>query len=219
MMIKVSKSIKLGSMALISSICLMSGANAGTIVGSAHDFSNLWGSDEICIFCHTPHNADTTIALAPLWNHEITTATYTTYDSATLDADVGQPGGISILCLSCHDGTVAVDSFGGKTGTRIIPEDSRVYIGKDLSDDHPISFIFDDGLAALDSGLHYPSSTTVTIGSDKTKTGTISDVLLFNDKLECASCHDVHNTFTTTDGYLLKISNVGSGLCLTCHDK
>lgn len=220
-MMKFNKSKALGGLTLLSSIFLMAGANAGTIVGSAHDFSMTgWGdTDEICIFCHTPHNADTTVALAPLWNHELTTLNdFTVYSSATLDAVVDQPDGVSILCLSCHDGTVAVDSFGGRTGTRFITEDSRVYIGKDLSDDHPISFVYDDALADLDGGLFHPSSTEVIIGSDKTKTGTITDIMLFNDKVQCATCHDVHNTFTDGDN-LLRISNTASGLCLTCHDK
>ncbi|MFQ6108814.1 MAG: cytochrome C, partial [Candidatus Aminicenantales bacterium] len=92
------------------------------ISGTAHDFSgDTWNtSGEICIVCHTPHNADTSVSAAPLWNHDVTTATYTLYSSSTLDATLGQPGDISKLCLSCHDGTVAIDSFGGATGSNFI---------------------------------------------------------------------------------------------------
>ncbi len=85
------------------------------IVGSAHDFNtgigNGWyTSDQICIPCHVPHNADTSVAAAPLWNHEVTVATFTPFSSATMDAIVGQPDESSKLCLSCHDGTVGIDS-------------------------------------------------------------------------------------------------------------
>ena len=116
---KLMKSLALGVFVLM----VTSGINAQTIVGSAHDFSDdSWNTTgQICLVCHTPHNADVTIANAPLWNHESTVATYQTYTSATMDATTGQPDASSKLCLSCHDGTVAVDNFGDQTsGTHFI---------------------------------------------------------------------------------------------------
>jgi len=210
----------MGYVAAASALMVASAANAGTIVGSAHDFSNRgWSGGEICIVCHTPHNADISVADAPLWNHELTQTVFELYDSPTFDGSstITQPTGSSKLCLSCHDGTVALDSFGGTTGSTYI---SGVYnLGTSLLDDHPISFLYTDDLATLDGGLHYPSSTTVTIGSgEDSKTGTLQDVMLFNNQLQCASCHDVHNKFTDGD-YLLRITNAGSDICLTCHDK
>ena len=90
------------------------------ITGSYHDFSgNSWSGGQICVVCHTPHSGDTS-GDAPLWNHETTTATFTMYSSSTMNATASSPGGRSKLCLSCHDGTVALDSFGGNTGTNII---------------------------------------------------------------------------------------------------
>ena len=61
---------------------------AQTIVGSAHDFSDdSWNtSGQICLVCHTPHNADVAVSNAPLWNHETTQATFTPYTSATMNA-------------------------------------------------------------------------------------------------------------------------------------
>jgi hypothetical protein len=47
----------------------------------------------------------------------VTQGTFTPFTSATLDAIVGDPDGVSKLCLSCHDGVTAVDSFAGTTGT------------------------------------------------------------------------------------------------------
>lgn len=206
-------------LAILSGVIYASAANSGTIQGSTHDFSNrTWSGGEICVVCHTPHNA-ALVPDAPLWNHELTTATHDVYISPTFDgsATITQPAGSSLLCLSCHDGTVALDSFGGATGSVFIG--GQYNLGTDLTNDHPISFVYDSALVTADGGLHEPSAVTVTIGSgEDTKTGTIQEVMLFNDQLQCASCHDVHNKFTV-DEKLLKITTAGSELCLKCHDK
>ena len=183
-----------------------------SIIGSAHDFSSAsWNTTgQICIVCHAPHNADVSVNDAPLWNHQSTVATFTPYSSASLNATVGQPDASSKLCLSCHDGTVAVDNFGGTTsGTFFITGNSL--IGTDLNDDHPVSFIYDPALAIADGGLADPTSTNSGLG------GTISQDLLIGDKVQCASCHDVHNA-SGLDKLLIK-SNAQSDLCLTCHIK
>ena len=196
---------------------------AGTITGSAHDFtSSAWSGGRICIACHTPHNADTSVTDAPLWNHRNSTATYTLYASATFNAGgtIGQPSGLSKLCLSCHDGTVAVDSFGGTTGSTNIT--ARNNMGTSLSDDHPIGFVYNTALATADGSLHDPTTKSVTIGSGgQTKTGSIASVMLYNNKLECSSCHDVHNTFTVGGAGtgLVKVATAGSAICLACHNK
>lgn len=65
---------------------------------------------EICVYCHTPHAANTDIE-APLWNRSVKNNTYVTYSSRTLTAAVSQPGLNSLTCLSCHDGTLGVDSI------------------------------------------------------------------------------------------------------------
>jgi len=191
---------------------------AGTIIGSPHDFSTTgWAGGEICVACHTPHNA-ATIAEAPLWNHALTSKTFALYTSPSLDATVAQPDGSSKLCLSCHDGTVALDSFGTTTGT-IFMSGSPAVGADDLGNDHPISFTFDATLATTDGSLHDPAATTVTIGAGTdSKTGNIDEVMLLGGKLQCASCHDVHNKFTNGPT-LLRVANTGSALCLTCHNK
>ena len=183
------------------------------IAGSAHDFSIYgWSGGRICIVCHTPHNADMTASDAPLWNHEVTAAVFTPYSSAWLNATVGQPTGVSQLCLSCHDGTVAVDSFGGAVGTvNIAAINVNADLGTDLSDTHPVGFTYDAALATTDGALFDPTTQATALG------GTIQTDLLVNDQMECSSCHDVHNQYGF--GNLLKISNGGSALCLTCHDK
>ncbi len=183
------------------------------IAGSAHDFSTeTWNSSgEICIVCHTPHNGDLTVSDAPLWNHELTTTTFTLYSSPTLDAtDLGQPAASSKLCLSCHDGTVALENFGGVTsGTNFI--DPGHSLGTDLSNDHPISFTYDATLASTDGGLYDPTTASSGLG------GTIQNDMLLANQVQCASCHDVHNSGGFAD--LLVKDNSGSALCLTCHSK
>jgi len=191
---------------------------AGTIKGTKHDFStSAWSGGEICVACHTPHNS-ASLPEAPLWNHALTGKTFTLYSSPSLDATVGQPDGSSKLCLSCHDGTVALDSFGTTTGSTFMSGSSAV--GSDeLSNDHPISFVYDAALATADKALYDPTAKTVTIGSGTdVKTGSIDSVMLLGGKLQCASCHDVHNKFTNGPK-LLRIANTGSNLCLTCHNK
>lgn len=190
--------------------CLLCTNSYAIIKGSAHDFSESgWSHGEICVACHAPHN-NIDVADAPLWNHTVSSAVYELYTSPTFTADdISQPGGVSKLCLSCHDGTVAIDAFGGSQGTHLIGEGRN--LTTDLSDDHPVSFTYDSELAAEDGGLFDPSTTSSGL------TGTIEADMLFAGKMECASCHDVHNKYN--NARLLKIANDGSALCLTCHNK
>ena len=113
---------------------------------------------QVCVFCHTPHNANPS---APLWNRELSGANYTPYASGSLQATVGQPNGYSRLCLSCHDGTIAigkVNNIGGQSATinmagtgpgGVLPA-GRTLIGTNLTNDHPVSFVFNTALAAAD---------------------------------------------------------------------
>ncbi len=69
----------------------------------------------VCVFCHTPHGANPSLPLAPLWNRSVPVdTTYTPYDAPNFDASgttPGQPKGVSLACLSCHDGTIAIDAL------------------------------------------------------------------------------------------------------------
>ncbi|RMF07894.1 MAG: cytochrome C [Candidatus Neomarinimicrobiota bacterium] len=197
-----------------SSILILATAalSAQTIQGTSHDFSQYTPSGEICVVCHTPHNANTDVPNSPLWNHQVTSQTFTPYSTTSLDAEVGQPSGVSKLCLSCHDGATAVDNYGGTTtGTWLIT--GREAIGTDLRNDHPVSFVYDQALAAADGELKDPTSAVTALG------GTIqTDLLSEGSTVECTSCHDVHNGYSYNPEFL-KITMNGSALCLTCHDK
>ncbi len=197
-----------------AAVLLISGTGfAQGITGSGHDFSGIvaWNpGGEICQPCHTPHNAMDPSTYEPLWNHQVTAATFTLYGSSTLDAtDLTQPAGASLLCLSCHDGTIALENFGGvTTGTNFIT--GNALLGTSLAEDHPVSFTYNAALVTLDPGLN---ATTAASGLG----GTIAEDMLFADKMECASCHDVHDA--AGEDFLLLKANTASALCLTCHNK
>ncbi len=161
------------------------------------------GQEEVCKFCHTPHVAN---PVAPLWNRPSPGRHYQTYESPTLVARVGQPTGSSRLCLSCHDGTIALTQThnprNAPLGTVFISAKDTGYIGTDLRDDHPISFVYDSSLATRKGNLRDPSTLPDQLVLDK------------NRQLQCTTCHDVHsNRF----GKFLTMSNESSQMCRTCH--
>lgn len=183
-----------------------------TIVTTKHNLSvtgtgtvKAASESEICVFCHTPHNA---APQQPLWNHAVSGSVYTLYSSSTLNALPGQPDGSSILCLACHDGTVALGnvvarpsiSFSG--GVTTMPAGNS-NLGTDLSNDHPVSFIYNATLATADGQLKAPASIT-------------PPVQLENTKLQCTSCHDPHNNVNSS---FLVTSSQTSTLCLSCHNR
>jgi len=188
------------------------GAQTAGIAGSDHDFSgDGWSGGTICLPCHTPHHGETGF-VAPLWNHEVTTASFTMYSSDTLDGSVDtQPADVSKACLSCHDGTVALENFGGNTGGGSFI-DGGALIGTDLSNDHPISVLYSAGGGpGQDSELNPTSSAFAD--------ATIADYL-FAGKVECATCHDVHNGGAVGSNPSLLVENpAGSVICLRCHAK
>jgi predicted CXXCH cytochrome family protein len=160
---------------------------------------------EICIFCHAPHNTN---PAAPLWNHAQAGTTYTPYSSSTMAATPGAPTGSAKLCLSCHDGTVAIGATLTRGTLRMTGVNTAGQLtgasalGPNLSDDHPISFVPVTGPQIVK-----PAST------DPVK-------LDAHGMLQCRSCHDPHqqDTDPVTKKFLVK-ANAQSALCLTCHQK
>lgn len=194
-----------------------------------HNFSSstyspnafFFGTRQLCVFCHTPHGGDQSIA--QLWNHESNEAqSYQIYNSNTLDMSITQPHKGSTVCLSCHDGTIAVNSlnnlpgpskagnYGSPGGSALdasgrLTSSSDAYVGLDLSDDHPVGITYD---ASKDPTGFYPKT-----GNNQN----YPDKLLSEDLyVECSSCHDPHDN--TYSNFLVE-SNAGSQLCLRCHSK
>jgi predicted CXXCH cytochrome family protein len=156
----------------------------------------------ICIFCHTPHNAT---PLSPLWNKEIEPQSYTEYTSPTLKAGpLPQPSGPTKLCLTCHDGTIAmgavVNPVGGigMAGGGTLPPGSLSNFGLDLSGHHPVSFPYHAALPNAELVSSPPP--------DLVYGGT--------DEVHCSTCHDPH---TDVYGKFLLKDNRYSTLCTSCH--
>ena len=185
--------------------------NRNSIIYSKHNLSvsspgtvHAVTESDVCIFCHTPHHASATDG--PLWNHQMSAAIYKPYSSATLKAVVGQPNGSSRLCLSCHDGTIALGAVSSRAGgiamnTATMP--AGIYnVGTDLSADHPISFTYDSALATANGSLRNPNTLPPEVTLDR------------NSQLQCTACHDPHNN---QYGNFLVMDNTGSALCVACH--
>ena len=195
---------------------------------------------QVCVFCHTPHNAQPAPTygasqLIPLWNHANTVAVFQPYSSATMDANPvpGQPSGVSKACLSCHDGTVAVGSliwtYAGGAPTSVDMQGNvtaadlmtgNAAMGIDLRNDHPISFSMQSSITAGDTSLN-PINTV--IAATGIANGLQIDTgLLVGGSVECSSCHAVHGTpgFAGAEYQpLLKLTKTNSALCTTCHIK
>jgi hypothetical protein len=204
----------------VSGLFLSSAALAG-IATTAHDFSgaDLTGSgqtDQICVVCHAPHN-NLNDAGKLLWNREaVTSSSYTAYTSSTLDGASSGPDGTSLLCLGCHDGTIAVDNYGTISGGNQ-PINGSNFAGlaeftTNLSQDHPIGITYDITGTTGDAELKDP--TTSAFGS-----GTFVSDYLSGGKVQCSTCHDVHATAVVADTPLLIVTNVASAICIACHDK
>lgn len=163
---------------------------------------------QTCVFCHTPHNAS---AVAPLWNRNNPGGAYIPYTSSSAIAHPGQPTGSSLLCLSCHDGTIALGDVLSRGspivmagGITTMPAGNS-NLGTNLSDDHPISFVYDATLAAAHNGeLADPAVLTGKVKLDP------------SGQLQCTSCHDAHDD---SNGKFLVMPNVASALCRSCHVK
>lgn len=184
-----------------------------SVVNSPHNLSasgpgavRALTEEQVCIFCHTPHSAS---PIRPLWNRHMPINAYSVYTSNSLDAVPGQPTGTSKLCLSCHDGTIALGSVFSRDqiiqmsgGITTLPP-GHANLGTDLSDDHPISFRYDTALWIKDPQLADPRTLPIQIKLD------------FNQELQCTSCHDAHNNI---HGDFLVMSNLNSALCNSCHN-
>ena len=243
---------------VVLAVMLLGASSAmAAITGSKHDLSATGGgtikanagqsNDEICVYCHTPHGANTGFVGAPLWNKaadysgnpfKMYGASSTNTAGTTLagsSTDV-QPNNPSKACLSCHDGVNAINSmvnapgsggynpsgasvaFGGTAaGSDKTMPSGITQIGTDLTNDHPISITYNAGKASL------KATTETLIDTWTTPSGgnTIADLLRSN-KVECSSCHDPH--LGENDTFLRRtkgagFSNEGSKVCLSCHAK
>lgn len=223
---------------------------SGSVVNSRHNmnvYSTPDSQQRVCAFCHTPHHADTSAALDynPLWSHNVTQQVFTEYKTVTLQSNplgdnIHVLSGNSRLCMSCHDGVIAVDQHYGMAGTDVRDSDDwgNIAVGKngDLSNDHPIGFNYELVGGTTDMGSAIGDITPIGTGNgtDPEIRGTASPLIAFPDRtiadlleqraagvqiMTCGSCHDVHDTFTAEARYFLVGHQADSEICLTCHIK
>jgi hypothetical protein len=235
------------ALAALTATPVFAGTAPGTgVVGSLHDMNTITGATDdaqgrVCAFCHTPHHAlpDPNSSQQPLWSHQYTgyIANVLPYASPTLQAAIDATDplmGPSRLCMSCHDGVVAVDQHYGTAGTKVgIGGDGwggrdiglATAGNADLSNDHPIGFSYLNAQAADIGGGLFAAAGRTFINNTNNDTLTIEDVLDKGEFMTCATCHDVHNKDNATNtigsgfNYFVYAPQDNSALCLTCHDK
>jgi predicted CXXCH cytochrome family protein len=195
---------------------------------------------QICVFCHTPHKA---LSDAPLWNRSMSTASYQLFTSLTLLSPTSpaiQPDGDSRLCLSCHDGTIAVGSvvnIGGSPSTISmqgvggggeLPSLSPAYVGTDLSGHHPVSIelnsalVVDKNTQCIDGVISW--KVCIPIGGALVKLQTTDNTYPYGgvppvQGVQCTSCHDPHKDPNPPNTAFLRVGDrVNTDqLCTACH--
>lgn len=247
------KPIGIGVLLMMPGAMFAENIFAQTMLGSKHDLSSLdkragtgvmvgvafEDYQSACVYCHISHRPDAEASRgeAPLWNREYPVTEYKLYQSPTLDSSITQPSGITLACLSCHDGSLAVDRVMKRPGSNShkTPPKNHMRIAKGGGDaqcsqchrkgNKNIEGIHDLGIAAFGNNLGddhpvsvtYPSSLIDKQFNPQPGDGEFDNgVKLFNGKVECASCHDVHNVDTRP---FLRTGLEGSALCVTCHLK
>ena len=192
----------------------------GNIFDSKHNLSTSGVGDikstsetRVCIFCHSSHNTSTE---GPLWNHKTTsTGKFQTYSRSTMVSTAEQPNGSTKLCLSCHDGTIAVGAIRGRStpipmrnvsASGAIPSTRKTHIGTDLRGSHPVSVKFDERTAIASSHLKWPI--------DDPEKSVSTD---HNGYVQCTSCHDPHDD-SKSDKYPFWNKSSFSEVCKSCHE-
>jgi len=174
-------------------------APKSAVFGSPHDFKTQLGgaSYTLCNFCHVAHK----FGSAPtgpgylLWNHTLSNvASYGVYSSDSMrstPSDIGGQLTVSNLCLSCHDGTVAINSwYEAQAGANFQPlPQGTVFttdagLVRDLTKQHPVNFVYPDATTAAAIGIQPAADLNSVDGN--------GNVPLFNGRMQCATCHDPH---------------------------
>jgi hypothetical protein len=201
----------------LGSLCLAGGSNS--IFNTKHNLSVSGQGDiksntetRVCIFCHSSHNASKE---GPLWNHQTSApGTFKTYERSSLAGRPDQPNGATKLCLSCHDGTIAVGALKGLANPVAmqnvdqggeIPAVRKSNMGTDLSGTHPVSIRYQQNSAIASSHLKWPpNDPEKKVGPDA------------NGYVQCTACHDAHDD-SRSNKYPFWNKATFSEVCEVCH--
>ncbi len=115
---------------------------------------------EVCVYCHTPHGASGQVDV-PLWNRTINTGIYQLYDQDLASGQTPlQPGSSSLTCLSCHDGTIAIDSIINMPGS------GRYSVSQETSQSESFldSWSNASGIQTIDHGVMWSSASGYFVG-------------------------------------------------------
>lgn len=190
--------------AAVTMMASVAGLAVAGIEGSKHDFSNKdWAGGDSCGACHSPHRVEAPKA-APLWepNANLKKRFGAASGGAAKETSAA-PGRGTLLCIRCHDGTVARDTISGVGTDRFVNVQNPGVFGTGHgATDHPVGVEY----PKIDRG--YRPTENVTAGGA---------VQLPAGRVECTSCHDPHNQSGFSP--MLVMSNSRSALCLTCHRK
>jgi predicted CXXCH cytochrome family protein len=201
--------------AIAIALALVAGSASAAVVNSKHNMGNYTGqggavgAGDVCYFCHAAHNTGT---IAPLWARtNPTNGGYQTFSSGTISVNIaGTVDDFSLACMSCHDGTVAVNqTIKGKLGTNagnVYVAVGNTRIGPDLRNDHPVSLQW----PAPDATNGLLASVPAPFRTYNTNRGATN----LTAALTCGSCHAVHDT---TFSKFLRANPAAAGFCALCH--
>ena len=202
-------------------------AQQQSVVGTVHNLSTSGPGEihalfetEVCKFCHIPHNAEVP---TPLWSRPLSRAPYLTPEvgrRSGTEKVAPQPDGSSRLCLSCHDGTIALGEVVGEpqsiamAGAERLHPGRKGFIGTDLSGSHPVSVLVsdsDDEATTGASDMGFRSLAAILADSDVT--------LDAEGKMQCTTCHDPHSDRYFVPGRVPRfwVKPTIDEVCLTCH--
>ena len=238
MAMRAGQAVAAGIFCLTMIILAAFSAQGNSIEGSRHDLTSFnmrgYGTEtgpmtgatfndykQVCVYCHTPHSQNST---APLWNRQLPELTgYQMYTSPNFDSEAhSAPDGVSLACLSCHDGTVAVDaviekpefhedvgthyrmSLEGGAGTDSCGKCHNlaegVYGGIGGAHDATIRYLTKDLRDDHPVSIAFPSfdldpgfNQPPIEKADGGRTFPNGIQTFAGDKVQCASCHDPHD--------------------------
>ena len=220
------------SFARVDKALIINGPHDLRSTGSGGTGSGVNGpSYALCNYCHVAHKFSTDGGLGTngpgqlLWNHTLSSSrAYTVYNSWTMqnkdiaslqttgnpNADLNNP---SVMCMSCHDGTVALNStYTGAIGSNGTLPGDRIINPADANKTHPVNFTYDATLAA-NAGMKVPAGTQ---GVDANTGNAV--VPLFGGKMQCATCHEPHtNTHLLFRNFGAVYTATNGSWCLYCH--